>query len=383
MRTHPSRRDVLRAAPAVAVGMAVAGRAADPPPAGMTVRMSEPRNLEPAFHELIESWITPTERFYVRSHFAMPKIDLAKYRLTVEGLVENRLELTLDDMRAMPSVTSPLTLECAGNGRVFLTPAARGLQWGFGAVGNAEWTGVPLAALLDRAKVKPGASEVVLVGADTGQLTADPPTPGPIPYDRGIPLEKARKSEVLLAWAMNNQPLTPSHGAPLRAVIGGWYGMAAVKWLTRIVVTDRPHQGYWQTIDYSYFERTAGLPTLTPVAAVQPKASVARPAVGEVIPAGKPYTVRGVAWSGEAVVEKVEVSVDGGTNWAVAKLLGEPKPFCWRLWEYAWTVPEKPGPVAVLARATDSRGVTQPAKRDPDRRTYMINHLVPVDVTVR
>jgi DMSO/TMAO reductase YedYZ molybdopterin-dependent catalytic subunit len=266
---------------------------------------------------------------------------------------------------------------------VFLVPAVRGLQWGFGAVGNAEWTGIPLSALLDRAKLKPGAREVVLVGADSGMIAADPATPGVIPYDRGIPLEKARRPEVLLAWAMNGQPLTPSHGAPLRAVVGGWYGMASVKWLTRIVVTDRPHQGYWQTFDYSYFDRKDGLPALAPLTAMQPKASVGRPAVGEVIPAGNPYTVRGAAWAGEAAVEKVEVSADGGASWASAKLLGDPKPFCWRLWEYAWAVPDKPGPVSLLARATDANGATQPDKRDPDRRTYMINHLVPVDVTVR
>lgn len=384
MSIRPSRRDALRAATATAAGALVAPRVGgQPPPAGLTVRMSEPQNLEPSFGELAGSWVTPTDQFFVRSHFARPKIDLANYKLTVEGLVENRLELTVADLQKMATVTTPLTMECAGNGRVFLAPQARGLQWGFGAVGNAEWTGVPLAAVLDRAKLKPGAAEVVLVGADTGAITADPATPGTIHFDRSLPLDKARKPETLLAWAMNGQPLTDSHGAPLRAVIGGWYGMASVKWLTRVVVTDRPHQGYWQTFDYSVYERRNGTPTVVPIQGIQPKASIARPAFGEVIPAGGVFVVKGLAWAGEANVDRVDVSTDGGATWATAKLTGEAKPFCWRTWEYAWSVPAKPGAVKLVARATDSRGVSQPEKRDPDRRTYVINHLVPVEVTVR
>src|SRR5262249_33068744 len=202
-------------------------------------------------------------------------------------------------------VTTPLTLECAGNGRVFLTPQARGLQWGHGAVGNADWTGVPLAALLDRAKPKPGAVDVVLVGADTGTV-ADPATPGPIHFDRSLPLAKAMKPEVMVAYQMNGEDLTPGHGFPVRAVVGGWYGMASVKWLTRVVVIDRPHAGFWQTLEYSYFDRRNGLPVVTPVGAVQPKAAIARPGLNEVVPAGKPYTVFGAAWAGEAQRAKGE-----------------------------------------------------------------------------
>jgi DMSO/TMAO reductase YedYZ molybdopterin-dependent catalytic subunit len=182
---------------------------------------------------------------------------------------------------------------------------------------------------------------------------------------------------------MNGEELTPSHGFPLRAVVGGWYGMASVKWLTRVVVTDKPYAGYWQTISYSVWDRKGGLPELRPVTAIQPKASIARPALGEVVPAGKPYPVRGAAWAGESRVAKVEVSADGGTTWAAAKLTGEDKPFCWRTWEFAWDVPAAKGPAKLLARATDASGATQPAARDPDRRSYMINHLVPVEVVVR
>src|SRR5439155_6437423 len=136
-------------------------------------------------------------------------------------------------------VTRPMMMGCAGNGRVFLTPAVRGLQWGHGAVGNADWTGIDLASLLERAKPRAGAMEVVLAGADSGAITADPATPGPIHFSRSLPLAKARKPEVMIAWGMGGEALTPAHGFPLRAVVGGWYGMASVKWLNRIVVTDR------------------------------------------------------------------------------------------------------------------------------------------------
>lgn len=379
------RREWLKLASVAAVPLAArrAGAQAIPPaPAfpGMTVRMTEPRNLEYPFAEL-KDFQTPTEQFYVRSHFALPKIDVANFKLTVEGEVENPLTLTLEELSQLGEVTMPLTLECAGNGRVSLVPQPRGLQWGLGAVGTADWTGVPLAAVLERAKVKPGAVDVVLVGADSGAIAGDAPSPGVIPYDRGIPLAKAIKPESILATKMNGESLTASHGAPLRAVLGGWYGMASVKWLTRIVVTAKPHNGFWQTIDYSVFERRGGMATLTPVTRMQPKASIARPAFGEVVPANRPTTVTGAAWAGEDV-QRVEVSTDGGTTWADARFTTDAKAFCWRLWEFPWT-PTTRGPVKLVARATTTGGATQPATRDPDRRTYVINHLVPVEVLVK
>jgi DMSO/TMAO reductase YedYZ molybdopterin-dependent catalytic subunit len=377
-----SRRDMLHAAAALVAGHTAAtrGLAADFP--GMIVRQSEPQNLEMPFASL-DNWKTPTERFYVRSHFATPKIDAKDFKLVVEGHVANRLELTLDGVKKLGEETRPLTMECAGNGRVFLTPAVRGLQWGHGAVGNAEWTGVPLGTILERAKPKQGATEVMLAGADRGAITADPATPGAIPYSRSLPIGKAKKPEVMIAWGMNGEPLTPPHGAPLRAIVGGWFGMASVKWLTRIVVLDRPYQGYFQTMDYSYFTRPSGSdPEIVPVTEMQPKAAIARPGPGEIVPLGKPLTVFGAAWTGESTVSKVELSADGGATWHAAKLDDKPRSFCWVLWKWEWT-PQAKGPAKLLARCTDDRGATQPDKRDADRRTYAINHLIPVEVVVR
>ncbi len=378
------RREWMKLASVAAVPLAARRAAAQGVPAafpGMTVRMNEPRNVEFPFTEL-KGFQTPTEQFYVRSHFAVPKLDATNFKLTVEGEVENPLTLTLDELAKLGEVAMPLTLECAGNGRVFLVPQPRGLQWGLGAVGTADWAGVPLAAVLERAKVKPGAVDVVLVGADSGAVAGDIPSPGVIPYDRGIPLAKAMKPESILATKMNGEPLTAAHGAPLRAVVGGWYGMASVKWLSRIIVTPKRHAGFWQTLDYAVFERRAGLPNLVPITAGQPKASIARPALGEVVSAGKPTVVTGAAWAGEEAVERVEVSVDGGATWAAARFTTDAKPMCWRLWEFPWT-PVMRGPAKLVARATAAGGATQPVARDPDRRTYVINHLVPVEVLVK
>ena len=379
-----TRRDLLRTASIAPFTSLLAARSAEPAAdfQGMIVRQAEPQNLEMPFASLSD-WKIPTQRFYARSHFAVPKLDVMAFKLVVEGHVANRLELTLDELKALGESTTPLTMECAGNGRVFLAPAVRGLQWAHGAVGNADWTGIALGALLDRAKPKAGAVDVVLAGADTGAIAADPATPGPIHFSRSLPLAKAKKPEVLLAWGMNGEPLTPAHGFPLRAVVGGWYGMASVKWLNRVIVTDRPYQGYFQTMDYSYYTRSTGPnPEVVPVTEMQPKAAIARPGPNEVVAAGKPYPVFGAAWAGESKVAKVELSTDGGKTWAAAQLDDKPKPFCWVKWRWAWT-PTAKGSVKLLVRCTDESVASQPEKRDGDRRSYAINHWVPVEVLVR
>ena len=215
----------------------------------MIVRMQEPRNLETP-PEGLAPWKTKSEHFYVRSHFAVPKLDAAGYTLKVTGHVAHPLTLSLEELLTLPAVTKPLTLECAGNGRVFLTPPAAGFSGGTARLATPSGPAWRSGAVLERAKVKAGAVDVVLVGKDTGTI-ADPATPGPIAFDRSVPLAKAKRDECLLATAMNGEPLTAAHGAPVRAVIGGWYGMASVKWLVEIRVTDRPYAGFFQTLDYS------------------------------------------------------------------------------------------------------------------------------------
>lgn len=348
---------------------------------GKIVRCEEPLNLEMPFEKL-DGFITPTEAFYVRTHFPIPKIDKNKWRLRVEGEVKKPFELSYDELLKLESREIPVTLECAGNNRNFLESKVKGAQWGLGAVGNAKWTGVPLSILLDRAGVNSDAGEVILEGADGGKLE-DPKSPaGELRFARSIPLTKARE-DVLLAYKINEVDLPAQHGFPLRAIVPGWYAMASIKWLKRIIVTNKPFNGYYQTLDYAYWKRRGEIADLVPLSEIAIKAEIARPAEGEIISANSKVRIHGAAWTSDNEITKVEISTDGGSAWKEAKLIGAAKRNAWRLWEFDWKTPSKPGKRKLIARATDSQGRTQPIERDPDRGTYMINHLLPITVEVR
>jgi len=348
---------------------------------GKIVRGESPLNLEMPFENL-KGFLTPTESFYVRTHFPIPSIDKDAWWLRVEGDVENPFAINYEQLLELESVTIPATLECAGNNRSFLEPKVKGVQWGLGAVGTAGWTGVPLSILLDRAGAKPNACEVILEGADHGILNDPKSPPGELNFARSIPLEKAR-SDVLLAYKMNGSDLPPQHGFPVRAIVPGWYAMASIKWLQRIIVTDEPFTGYYQTIDYAYWKRRDQIAELTPLKEMHVKAEIARPAQGDIIPAHSSARVHGAAWTSDGEITKVELSTDGGATWREANLLGKSEPNSWQLWELNWQTPAAPGKQILIARATDSLGRSQPTQRDPDRGTYMINHLLPVEVEVR
>jgi DMSO/TMAO reductase YedYZ molybdopterin-dependent catalytic subunit len=348
---------------------------------GRIVRGEDPLNLEMPFEKL-EGFLTPTESFYVRTHFPIPSIDRNAWWLHVEGDVENPFAINYEQLLEFEPVTIPVTLECAGNNRSFLDPKVKGVQWGLGAVGTAKWTGVPLSSLLNRARVKASACEVVLEGADGGMLEDPKSPPGKLHFARSIPLGKAR-ADVFLAYKMNGEELPPQNGFPVRAIVPGWYAMASVKWLQRIIVTDEPFTGYYQTVDYAYWKRRAEVAELMPLTKMQIKAEIAKPAEGETVPANSSVRVHGAAWTSAGEITKVELSTDGGSSWKEANLLGEPKPNAWRLWEFNWQTPAAADDRTLIARATDSLGRTQPVLRDPDRGTYMINHLLPITVEVR
>jgi DMSO/TMAO reductase YedYZ molybdopterin-dependent catalytic subunit len=349
---------------------------------GLIPRQKDPENLEFPFQEL-KQFVTPNEQFYVRNHFPVPQLRVDGWRLRVDGAVERPLELRYADLVALPARTVTATLECACNGRAFLMPPTKGVQWQLGAVGNAEWTGVPLATVLKQAGVNAQAVDVVLEGADRGEIKTDPKPPGVISFARSLPLARALDGDVLLATKMNGADLSAAHGFPLRAIVPGWYGVASVKWLTRIRIVERPFQGFFQTFDYTYWQRLQGLPTLVPITELEVKAQIARPTANEVLPRSNEVRIHGAAWAGDSEVAKVEVSTDGGQSWAAAQLLGEPVPHAWRLWEHRWRTPGQAGRAKLMARATDQRGRTQPLERDPDRRNYMISHVLPVDIEVR
>ncbi|MDP9170859.1 MAG: sulfite oxidase [Acidobacteriota bacterium] len=385
MKELVQRRDWLRSASLGALAYLTPSFGQSPAPgvtpAGLIVRQNEPSNLEsPA--SALQTFITPADRFYVRNHFNTPEIAADSWKLKVEGAVQRPLEIGYRELTGMPSRNQISMLECAGNGRVFLVPKEGGVQWQSGAVSNAEWTGIPLSAVLERAGVKAGAVDVIFEGADRGEIAADPKSPGEIHFARSLPMARARTGNVLLAYKMNGADLSAAHGFPVRVVVPGWYGMASVKWLARIVVTDKPFEGFFQTLQYSHWERPNGTPTLVPVTGMNVKTAIVSPVPDDVIPRTGPYKIKGLAWAGEASITRVEVSGDGGKTWGSAKLTGPSSRYAWRMWEYDWQPPSA-GQYSLMARGTDSQGRTQPMERDKDHRNYEITHVIPVRVEVR
>jgi DMSO/TMAO reductase YedYZ molybdopterin-dependent catalytic subunit len=350
-------------------------------PGGLIIREKEPTNLETPF-DRVDSYLTPTALFYVRSHFPAPKIELTSYQLRIDGAVRNPFSLSYEQLRAMPSETRVATLECAGNSRVFLVPQVSGAQWGLGAVGNAEWTGVPLAALLERVGLQEDACEIVLEGADRGTPKEPPIPPGLIGYARSLPRDKAIQREVLIAYQMNGQDLPPDHGYPVRAIVPGHFGMASVKWLTRVQAVREPFRGYWQTSDYGYWLDVDGRPVRRALGEMKVKSEIARPRIYETLAPDRVYTVFGAAWAGETAVTGVSVSTDGGRSWAEAELLDPITRHAWRRWKFDWLTPKRPGRYTLLARARDANGHLQPDQHDPHYGTYVIDHTLPIEVFV-
>lgn len=349
--------------------------------AGLVIRQKEPKNLEAPFDRL-DSHLTPTELFYIRSHFSIPALDRASYKLCIDGAVRSPLALSYDELRSMPSETRVATLECAGNSRVFLVPQVQGAQWELGAVSNAEWTGVPLRALLDRAGLADDACEIVLEGADRGTPKEEPMPPIPISYSWSLPRAKALRSEVLIAYQMNGRELPRDHGFPVRAIVPGHYGMASVKWLTGIQAVREPFHGYWQTTDYAYWTMMEGKPVRRPLGEMQVKSQIARPRVYETLAPNRIYTISGAAWAGETSVTEIAVSTDGGQTWTEAEFVDPVRLHAWRRWKLDWRTPQEPGQYTLLARARDAAGVIQPDKHDRNYGTYVINYPLPIEVFV-
>lgn len=348
---------------------------------GFIVREREPLNLEWPFDQL-DSFLTPNDQFYIRSHYPPPVLDRDSYRLSIGGAVDQPFTIGYDELLAMPAVTRPATLECAGNGRVFLTPQVKGAQWQLGAVSTAEWTGVPLTALLERAGIAPDACEVLFEAADTGTPKEEPVPPGNTSYSRSLAVDKA--ADVLIAYAMNGEEIPLDHGFPLRVVVSGHYGMASVKWLTHIRVLTEPYKGYWQTSDYAYWEYDEnGNPMRRALGQMAVKSAIARPRTREYIPAGSRYRVYGAAWGSNTHIDTIELTTDGGTTWQPAHFLDEPQYGVWRRWEFEWQVPQQKGTYVLRSRATDTEGNTQPETHDKRFGTYVIHHTFGIEVVVR
>jgi DMSO/TMAO reductase YedYZ molybdopterin-dependent catalytic subunit len=343
--------------------------------AGLVVHRAHPLNCETSLPALLGGVVMPNAHFYVRNHFHTPDLDSASWRLSVVGLVARPLSLGLRELRNLPSQSMVLTLECAGNGRSLMERPADGEQWGLGAVSTAEWTGVPLAEVMERVGVRPGAREVLFRGADGGPVEGQQ-----LRFERSLPLADALDSGALLAYAMNGEPLPVQHGYPLRLVVPGWYSVASVKWLSEIEVIDYEYSGFYQGHKYVYEWEREGEIVREPVTLQQVKSLVTEPVAGAEVDRGE-VTVRGVAWSGAAAIASVEVSANDGP-WERARLMGERTPGSWQWWEASLRLQE-PGDVVLRSRATDRAGRTQPVVAEWNRLGYGNNAIYGVPIRVR
>jgi sulfite oxidase len=325
----------------------------------LIVHEEEPFNAETGLAALAEGAVTATDAFYVRGHGAVPELEPAAWRLHVGGLVERELELSLPTLReAFREREVTATLQCAGNrreGLVAIRDIPGEAPWGPGATGTATWTGVALADVIAVAGARTEAEHVGFEGADL--------CPEAQPAQRfggSIPLDKACRPEVLLAWAMNGEPLQPVHGAPLRVVVPGYIGARSVKWLERIEVRAEPWDGYFQHVVYRLLpeDETPAPGAGMPLGLVALNADVLSPADGDVVAVG-PVEVRGYAFAGgERHVARVDVSLDGAATWTQAELLDDLGRWAWRHWRI--TVDLAPGEHEIVVRAWDSSAATQP-----------------------
>jgi DMSO/TMAO reductase YedYZ molybdopterin-dependent catalytic subunit len=348
-----------------------------PGSAGLVVHRARPLNCETSIPALIGGVVMPNARFYVRNHFETPRLDPVSWRLEVNGLVRRPLRLSLRDLHSMRSETLVATLECAGNGRSGFDPPADGEQWQLGAVSTAEWTGVPLAEILDRAGLTPQAVEIVFRGADRGD--AGEPA-DPIRFERSLPVTDAGQSSSLLAYAMNGEPLPLEHGYPLRLIVPGWYAVASVKWLTEIEATASPFTGFFQAQRYVYESERNGTVAREPVRLQHVRSVITQPSAGQQITAGD-LVIRGVAWSGAAPIDKVEVSIGSGP-WQHARLIGQRHRHSWQWWELL-TRTDNPGQTTLQARATDLAGRTQPERPRWNRLGYGGNAVQNIPLLIR
>ena len=330
----------------------------------LVIRNPRPLDAEAPL-EALQTWRTSNDLFFVRSHFGPPATLPARWTLTVDGEVSRPLVLDLAEIRRLPAVTVPVTLECAGNGRGLMSlPSTSGVQWQRGAVGNAEWTGTRLANVLERAGLRPSAAHLWMEALDS----AGPQVPK---FLRSIPRGVAL-SDALLVWEMNGQPIPLLHGGPLRLLVPGWYGMASAKWLTHVHARATESDNNFMAKGYRFGDGS-------PVERMQVKSVIATPAEGARVRSGA-VRVAGVAWSGSGGIRQVEVSADG-QSWQPARLTGEDHPTAWRTWEIDVPV-ARPGRYTLRARATDGSGAVQPDAAPSNPGGYGNNsiHAVSFDV---
>ena len=303
--------------------------------------------------------VTPTGMHYLLMHFDIPEVDGEAWNLKVGGLVNQPVNLSIDEIRKLPSRTEVVTMECAGNGRALFSPRSVTQPWLSEAIGTAEWTGTPLKGVLDAAGIQKEAVEILFTGVDRGIQREEIQD-----YQRSLTIEEATRDEVMLVYEMNGRPLEPQHGYQLRLIVPGWYGMTSVKWLDRVEAIGEPFNGPQMHPNSYRYAQTAADPG-EPVDLMRVRALMIPPGIPDfltrirLLDAGK-VTLTGRAWAGRASITRVEVSTTGGAVWADAQLKPMTSRFAWQGWSYEWNA--MPGNHKLLVRATDSNGNRQPVE---------------------
>ena len=332
---------------------------------------------------LLNSWITPTEHFFVRNNLLMPEaVDISQWRLKITGEVKTPLLLSFEELMRFPETRVANTLECAGNGRVNYRPKIGGVPWGRGGVGNAVFEGHPLHHLLEKAGLKATAHHVAFRGLDT-------PPDGAEDFVRSIPIAKAMDADTLVATKMNGAALTPEHGFPARALVPGWIGAASIKWLREIVVLTSEYKGFYMNPGYrvpllKIVNQMGSRATETiSLTSLQLKSIITAPTEGSVLPLAAPTPVKigGAAWGGETKVAGVSVSTDGGRSWRGASLGPDHAKYSWRLWSCDW-MPPRAGTYLIQSRAYDTRGNMQLVTPAWNSGGYMWNGVDQVGVQI-
>ena len=328
---------------------------------GLSILNNRPLNAETPSH-LLDDTITPNDRHFIRNNGLVPQIDATKWTLTVDGEVHTPLVLTLEQLKRFKQYTYALQIECGGNGRAGFNPPAKGNQWKYGAIGCATYKGVRMRDVLHSAGLKNSAVYTGYYGEDP-HLSGDP---NKIPISRGTPISKALDEHTLIAWEMNGQPLPALHGFPLRVVTPGWPGSTSIKWLKRIFVRNKEHDGAKMT-GYSYrvprYKIAPGshIPKqdMKIIESMPVKSLITFPKSPLNLKNKKSLLVRGHAWAGDRSVQDVHLSINFGASWLKTSLTAPINPYAWQNWNTVINFPQK-GYYEIWARATDIAGEMQP-----------------------
>lgn len=343
----------------------------------LTTISLDPENQGAPIHFLNE-WITPEQFFFLRNHYDYPPITPASFTLPFYGSLRNPGFFHYQQLLQMPFKTIVFPLECSGNKRKYFEPETFGTQWDDGAISQGVWTGVPLRNLLTMVGVKHSATEVVFEGYDYGKIAG---LEGEHSFTRSLPIEVALHPDTLIAYALNQEPISYKHGYPLRLIVPKWYAMASVKWLKKITVIDHPFEGPYQKLDYHYFPNENNDEDGVPVTTMRVNSIIQQPLPQSRLDAGI-HNIYGIAWTGEGKIQKVDISFDEGQSWEKTMLKQDPNQlYSWTFWSYKWSASKK-GQYTILVRATDTTGREQPIKVKWNRLGYGYNAISTINIEI-